>query len=99
MPALSAGRVSVMRSRRWLKRAGWTAIVIVLALGISHYWRSSHSRVSQYITMAVDRGPIVRAVTATGTVNPVTVVQVGTYVSGPIRSIYADFNTPLKAGQ
>jgi HlyD family secretion protein len=47
----------------------------------------------------VDRGSIVHTVTATGTVNPVTVVQVGTYVSGPIQSIYADFNTPVKAGQ
>jgi HlyD family secretion protein len=47
----------------------------------------------------VDRGPIVRSVTATGTVNPVTVVEVGTYVSGPITSIYADFDTSVKAGQ
>jgi HlyD family secretion protein len=47
----------------------------------------------------VDRGSVVRSVTATGTVNPVIVVQVGTYDSGPIIAIYADFNSPVKAGQ
>ena len=42
---------------------------------------------------------MVRSVTATGTVNPVTTVQVGIYDSGPIIAIYADFNAPVKAGQ
>jgi len=51
------------------------------------------------LTEAVDRGPIVAAVTATGTVNPVTTVQVGTYVSGPIREISADFNSPVRKGE
>jgi len=37
--------------------------------------------------------------TATGTVNPVITVQVGSYVSGPIQAIYADFNSPVKQGQ
>jgi multidrug efflux pump subunit AcrA (membrane-fusion protein) len=42
---------------------------------------------------------VVRSITATGTVNPVIVVQVGTYDSGPIIAIYADFNSPVRAGQ
>ena len=37
--------------------------------------------------------------TATGTVNPVVTVQVGSYVSGPIVQLYVDFNSPVKAGQ
>ena len=53
----------------------------------------------RFITAAVTRGPLVRSVTATGTVNPVTTVQVGTYVSGPIVAIKADFNSAVKAGQ
>ncbi len=61
------------------------------------YWTSSPE--TKYVTAPVDQGPVVRAVTATGTVNPVTTVQVGTYVSGPIQAIYADFNSPVKAGQ
>ena len=39
------------------------------------------------------------AVTATGTVNPVTTVLVGTQVSGTIKNIYVDFNSPVKKGQ
>src|SRR6185437_12298287 len=62
------------------------------------FWRGGHSGV-HYVTAPVTRGPIVRSVIATGTVNPVTTVQVGSYVSGPIQAIYADFNSPVKAGQ
>src|SRR5262245_20072149 len=54
---------------------------------------------SPWVTSPVDRGPITARVTATGTVNPVKTVQVGTYVSGPIQALYADFNTPVTRGQ
>ncbi len=54
---------------------------------------------ARWVTAAVDRGPIVATVTATGTVNPSTTVEVGTYVSGPIQSLYADYNTPVTKGQ
>jgi HlyD family secretion protein len=47
----------------------------------------------------VVRGDIEMAVTATGTVNPVTTVLVGTQVSGTIKNIYVDFNSPVKKGQ
>ena len=47
----------------------------------------------------VTRGSIVQTVAATGTVNPVTTVQVGTYVSGPIIAIYVDFNSQVNAGE
>jgi HlyD family secretion protein len=51
------------------------------------------------VTEAVGRGSIASIVTATGTVNPVKSVQVGTYVSGPIQALYADFNSPVSKGQ
>ncbi len=53
----------------------------------------------RYLTELVDRGEIAATVTATGTVQPVTKVQVGTYVSGPIREIYVDFNSPVSKHQ
>jgi HlyD family secretion protein len=53
----------------------------------------------RWVTAPVDRGPIVATVTATGTLSPVASVQVGTYVSGPIMAIHADFNTPVHRGQ
>jgi HlyD family secretion protein len=81
------------------RRAGWIALAAIVVLAGYGYRQLGSAEASRYVTVPVDRGSIVRAVTATGTVNPVTVVQVGTYVSGPISSILADFNTPVKAGQ
>ena len=51
------------------------------------------------MTEAIDRGEIASRVTATGVVNPVTIVQVGTYVSGPILAIDVDFNSKVAKGQ
>jgi len=52
-----------------------------------------------FVTEAVERGPIVETVIATGTLQPVSKVLVGTYVSGPIQEIYVDFNSPVTSGQ
>jgi HlyD family secretion protein len=49
-------------------------------------------------TVAVTRGPITQAVTATGTLNPVVNVQVGSQVSGNIQKLFVDFNSKVKAG-
>src|SRR3989442_12091384 len=80
----------------------WLALVLV-ALGAATYGLLGGSRrgdgESRYETAVVDRGPITATVTATGTGNPVSSVQAGTYVSGPIQAIYADFKTPIRRGQ
>ena len=54
---------------------------------------------SQYVVESVDRGAVTATVTATGIVNPVETVQVGTYVSGPIQEILVDFNSPVTKGR
>jgi HlyD family secretion protein len=79
---------------RWLT----LAIIVILATGGSYWW-THQAQPSRFVTAEVTRGAIVRSVTATGTVNPVTTVQVGTYVSGPIVAIKVDFNSAVKAGQ
>ena len=66
---------------------------------VSRFWPEGGKAPGGYVTVAVDRGPIEQAVNATGTVNPVTTVQVGTYVSGPIQAIDVTFNSPVKKGQ
>jgi HlyD family secretion protein len=53
----------------------------------------------RYLTAAVDRGNIVEVVGATGTLQAVTTVQVGSQVSGTIQSLQADFNSVVKKGQ
>lgn len=76
-----------------------TLTVFLAAAGFA-YWRSGRrDEGSRYVTAVVDRGPIVTTVTATGTLNPVTTVQVGTYVSGPIQALDVDFNSPVQKGQ
>ena len=53
----------------------------------------------QLQTSKVVKGDITTAVTATGTVEPITLVEIGTQVSGVISKIYADFNSEVKAGE
>jgi HlyD family secretion protein len=57
------------------------------------------SPVYVYRTQPVARGSISSSISATGTVNAVEMVEVGTQVSGTIENIYADFNSPVKKGQ
>lgn len=75
------------------------AIIPLLIVAALVYFLRDGDASPRYITAAVTRGAIVRSVIATGTVNPVTTVQVGSYVSGPIQAIYSDFNSLVKAGQ
>jgi HlyD family secretion protein len=85
---------------RRLGSAAVVAAVIALAAGAYFYWwRNGGATRDTFVTEAVSRGPVAVVVTATGTVNPVTTVQVGTYVSGPIRAIDVDYNSPVKKGQ
>lgn len=73
--------------------------VVAVAIVAGWYFLTGSTTAPRIITAKVTEGPIVRSVTATGTVNPVITVQVGTYVSGPITAIYADYNAPVKKGQ
>jgi HlyD family secretion protein len=77
------------------------AIVLVLGAGGFFGYRSYQAKEQkpQFKTEAVARGSIVSQVIATGTVNPVTLVQVGSQVSGTIKKLYADFNSVVKKGQ
>jgi HlyD family secretion protein len=76
-------------------------VLLLVTVGLAGYrWSTQkNEQPVTYITTAVERGSITRLVVATGTVNPVTTVQVGTYVSGPIRELFADFNSAVKKGQ
>jgi HlyD family secretion protein len=83
-------------------RRARTAVILgllVLAAYVGTGWLRRGSERPRFVTAPVDRGPITSTVTATGTVNPVVSVQVGTYVSGPIQALYADYNTRVTRGQ
>ena len=77
-----------------------TIIVVVLMAGAAVYgWWGARGATPSYRLAKVERGAITAVVSATGTVNPVVSVQVGSQVSGQIKEIYADFNTSVKKGQ
>src|ERR1700680_1445972 len=71
-------------------------VVVILAGLLFSKCRSGSGQ--NFQTVAVTRGPITQAVTATGTLNPVVNVQVGRQVSGNIAKLFADFNSQVKAG-
>ena len=77
-------------------------IICVLAVGLTIggyvFFNGERKTPVRYRSAAVERGPVVSLVTATGTINPVVSVQVGTQVSGMIKSLHADFNSVVKAG-
>lgn len=86
------------RQRRiWIAAVVAVAVVSAAAFAVWRYAGSANG--VQYTTAAVTRGDITRAVTATGTVNPVLTIIVGSYVSGVIQEINCDYNTEVKTGQ
>ncbi len=74
-------------------------IIVALLVVLFVMRRCTSSGSASYQAATVTRGPITQLVTATGTLNPVVNVQVGSQVSGNIAKLFADFNSEVKAGQ
>ncbi len=82
-----------------MKKAVIAFMILVLAgAGIAIYARG-RDNAPKFKTAAVTRGDLRSTVTATGTLNAVTTVLVGTQVSGMIKKLHADFNSPVKKGE
>ncbi len=75
------------------------AVLLVGLAGAAAWWATHREAPVHYATVPVTRGAVMRTVTATGTVNPVLTIIVGTYVSGVIQQLYCDYNTQVKQGQ
>ena len=83
----------------WIK---WLIVIVVaaaLAGGGYWYWRSPHDTDPDYKTAPVARGDLIQLVTATGQLNPMTNVLVGSQVSGNITKLYVDFNSLVTNGE
>jgi HlyD family secretion protein len=78
---------------------GLTGIGLLIAAGLITRAVREPQGAEQWRTASLDRGPISESVRATGTLNPVTTVLVGSQLSGQIIDVLADYNTPVKAGQ
>src|SRR5436305_15162984 len=75
------------------------AAALVAGVAAYYFWPAGSTAPAGYVTAAVDRGPIEQGMNATGAVNPITTVLVGSYVSGPIQAVDVKFNSPVKKGQ
>jgi HlyD family secretion protein len=76
---------------------GAAAVVVLIIISILFFGRKGNDL--EFRTEPVTKGDIEATVTATGTVNAVTTVLVGTQVSGTIKNLYVDFNSRVKKGQ
>jgi len=74
-------------------------IILIAVAATAFFLLRNNGGEVKFRTEKVTKGDIEMAVTATGTVNPVTTVLVGTQVSGTVKNIYVDFNSPVKKGQ
>jgi HlyD family secretion protein len=85
---------------------GWIKWLVILALlgGGGYYgwlrWEKKDAEKAkvQFTTAKIEKGDVTQQVTASGTLNPVLNVQVGSQISGLIQKLHADFNSKVKAG-
>ncbi|MEY4736429.1 MAG: hypothetical protein RL302_748, partial [Pseudomonadota bacterium] len=75
------------------------AAVLVAAGGAWWWSQKSAADAVEYRTAKIERGNLLATVAASGAVNPVALVTVGTQVSGQIKELLVDFNSEVKAGQ
>lgn len=77
-------------------------VLIIILLIAAFYGYSSLSNDAgpvEYKTGQVDRGKLIRTISANGTLTPLELIEVGTQISGTVTRIYADFNDQVKTGQ
>lgn len=88
----------MVKPLNWKVIAGLGAAASV-ALGGFLLWVAHRPAAAHYVTADVTRGDVATTITASGSVNPVITVAVGTYVSGTILTLSCDYNTRVKKGQ
>src|SRR5450759_2673017 len=84
---------------KFLKSKWVILIALLIAVGILAAFSFGRKSAPQYFTAMAETGDIHNVVEATGTINAVTTVQVGSQVSGTIFKLYADFNSHVKKDQ
>lgn len=87
-----------------LKLGGKTLLLtlgslVVVGGAVGYYFWGRKATAEEYLTAKIERGNIRQSVSATGTLQAVTTVQVGSQVSGIISALYVDFNSTVKKGQ
>lgn len=73
----------------------WAGVAISAMIGLS----ACKENKAEYVTKRIAQGEIVQKITASGIINPISTVNIGTQVSGTIAEIFVDYNTPVEQGQ
>ncbi len=84
----------------WVKRRKWWIILFILVVVATVYFvgRGSDAQGTGFATAAIYRGDLRQVVTATGEIQPLNTINVGSQVSGTIEAIYVDYNSKVKKG-
>ena len=84
----------------WIWRKKWWTLLVIVLLVIGIWWfTASHiKKKKDYVTIDISRGDITQTVTATGEIQPVNTVSVGSQVSGTIEDIFVDYNSHVNMG-
>ncbi|MBU1041207.1 MAG: efflux RND transporter periplasmic adaptor subunit [Proteobacteria bacterium] len=90
--------MSTLTDKRPLKLAAAALLILALAGGAYSFLRGG-KQTESYRTSKAARGTLSSTVTSSGTINPVVSVSVGAAVSGTIKELFVDFNSPVKKGQ
>lgn len=87
------------RGRKLLRKIAWLALAIAIAFVVIKWGTGKSADKPEYKTETVQRGNLIVTVAATGTLQPTNQVDVGTELSGIIRTVEADFNDIVKTGR
>lgn len=84
----------------WLWRRKWWIILFAIVAGIAIYFftGSSSNQGTGFATATISKGDLRQVVTATGEIQPLNTINVGSQVSGTIEAIYVDYNSKVKKG-
>lgn len=84
----------------WIKRRKWWIILVAIVAGTTVYFMggSSNNQGTGFATATITKGDLRQVVTATGEIQPLNTINVGSQVSGTIEAIYVDYNSKVKKG-
>lgn len=89
----------IRRAGKWVWRKKWWIVILAaIVWGISALFGGGTQKVEPLATMEIARGEMRQVVTATGEIQPLNTVSVGSQVSGTIEKLYVDFNSKVKKG-
>jgi len=98
-PDLEKELAALEGGRAWLRKLWvWVALLAVVGAGVTWRIKTRPPPQPRYVLSPVTQGDVVESVQSTGTVQPLTQVQVGAQISGRIAKVFVDFNSVVKKG-